>query len=80
MNDTANMKVNMSPGARAAVRLEFNPSSDDRVHRLKVLAAAFITECEAVRNEGIGAREVSIAITHMETAAMWAVKAATAGK
>lgn len=35
-----NFQANISPSAKAAVRLEFNPSSDDRVHRIKVLAAA----------------------------------------
>lgn len=63
------------------VRLRFNPSGLDKVTKLKMLAAAFITECEymqADREKEVG-RECAVAITNMQTASMWAVSAATKG-
>lgn len=79
MTDNLNLKVDLSPTARAMVRLDFNPSRTDRVDNIKILTAALITECEAIRDGGTGAREAAIAIHEFEAAAMWAVKAATAG-
>ena len=60
------------------VRADFNPSENDRVARLKQIAGALINECEVVREENPNAgRHASLAITAVEEAAMWAVKAAT---
>ena len=45
----------------------------------KAIAAAFISECEAIRDaRGKGSREAAIAITEMQGASMFAVAAATA--
>jgi len=69
------------------VRIKFNPSSDSLVDQIKTKAAEFIDLCamnmDANRDkQGYGevARLWSLAMTHAEDAAMWAVKAATAGK
>lgn len=61
------------------VRMGFNPSRSEPVDRIKALAAALVSECEAIRNAGgKGAREAAIAITEVQGAAMFAVTAATA--
>lgn len=68
------------------VGVSFNPSKSPMVDELKVTAAKFIDLCESVKlaqqNDGVseGARCAAIAQTEMETAAMWAVKAATKTK
>ena len=63
------------------VRIKFNPSSNDTVSQLKQKAAEFIDLCEDLRNKGSADGEHqrlwSLAQTHIEDAAMWAVKAAT---
>jgi len=69
--------------AAELVRMRFNPSDRPAVDRIKALAAALISECEAIRedaaeNGGRGAREASIAITEAQAACMFAVAAATA--
>lgn len=65
--------------AAELVRMGFNPSKVSSVDRLKALAAAFVSECEAIRDaRGNGAREAAIAITEMQGASMFAVAAATA--
>ena len=61
---------------------EFNPTgSDEAVARLKQMAAAFIDECYAQRAAHNREEEVAIlfdrAMIEAESAAMWAVKAAT---
>jgi hypothetical protein len=68
----------------ARVRIEFNPSNDETVYKLKEAAAHFIDDCESllsVRFDGDRyaerARLVALAQTAIEEAAMWAVKAAT---
>lgn len=67
--------LEISESAAEAVRLKFNPGALNDVTMLKTLAASFITICENLKR---GApREFSVAITEMETAAMWAVKGAT---
>jgi hypothetical protein len=62
------------------VRLAFNPSANSQVDNLKGAAAGFIDACAAgfddTRNPE-ARRLWSLAMTHMEDAAMWAVKAAT---
>jgi len=68
------------------VRIKFNPSADDAVSQIKQQSAKLIDLCatlpkpedEKARSEFF--RLVALAQTHYETAAMWAVKAATAGK
>lgn len=90
-----------SPSALLIVRHDFNPGKIDAVARLKLLAAALITEAERLRNRPLlhetdaagnvnvpnanrnvrlraAQRNASIAITHLEDAAMHLVKAATA--
>lgn len=66
------------------VRAAFNPSSDSVVDLLKEKAADFIDYCEDLRSHlpstwEVG-RLISLAQTHAEDAAMWAVKAATTPK
>jgi len=77
-------EVGLNDEAKQAVRLSFNPSGNTAVLTLKVLAAAFLTYCDYLKDgtaggRGPGARELAVAKTHMETAQMWAVKGATAG-
>ena len=63
------------------VGLDFNPSGDPDVHAIKRMAAEFIDLCQTMRDKhSIGAetgRLLSLAQTHAEDAAMWAVKAIT---
>ena len=56
-----------------AVRFKFNPSGKNNVNEIKALGAGLI----ACLNKLPESREVSIAKTQVETAVMWAVKAAT---
>ncbi|ETX26496.1 DUF7681 family protein [Roseivivax isoporae] len=65
--------------AAALVRMGFNPSTLHTVDTIKALAAALVSECEAIRDaKGPGAREAAIAITDVQKASMMAVAAATA--
>jgi hypothetical protein len=74
------MSEELSLGARR-VRASFNPSNNSAVDMLKGTAAKFIDQCEALKNgDGEVHRCLALAQTHAEDAAMWAVKAATAGK
>ena len=65
------------------VRISFNPSNDGEVDILKQIAADFIDRCTSLTTEN-GASEknrcISLAQTHAEIAAMFAVKAATTPK
>lgn len=70
--------VPISNEAAALVRMSFNPSARPDVDTIKALAAALISACEASKG-GPGGREAAIAITHAQTAAMFAVAATTAG-
>lgn len=81
-----------SPTAARAVRLQFNPSQDSRVQRIKCLTAALVTEMEQVAAEamrmpeGAQAEQTAAemldcsgrAIDHVVTANMHCVLAATA--
>lgn len=63
------------------VRASFNPSANLAVDQLKKMAADFIDACELLKDAGGPSeknRALSIAQTEMETAAMYAVKGATA--
>lgn len=76
-------EVAVNSSAMETVRLGFNPSKLERVDRIKSLAAAFISECENLRDEvrgtgGAGGREASVAITEAQSACMFAVASATA--
>jgi hypothetical protein len=71
------------------VRIKFNPSADDLVSKIKQRSAELIDLCEQhkLREPNLGGipnseinRLWSLAQTHYEDAAMWAVKAATADK
>ena len=66
------------------VRIGFNPSASSAVDMLKQTAAKFITQCEALKDEPNCSDEalrcIALAQTYAETAAMYAVKAATTGK
>ena len=69
-----------SAEALAFVRHKFNPSGLPQVERIKLLSAALITELRAVadRNAYAG-REIAVAVTHVQTASMFGVAAATSG-
>ena len=58
------------------VRTKFNPSADGIVDQIKQKSAELIDLCETLKAKD--ARLASLAQTHYEDAAMWAVKAATA--
>lgn len=65
------------------VRVEFNPSNNDLVSRIKQRSAELINLCEEMKQatkDGEVARLCALAQTDYEVAAMHAVKAATAGK
>lgn len=69
---------NQTFGQRA-VGLSFNPSADDEVHAIKAAFADLIDRMDALRKGAAGeqGRLASIAITEMQSAQMWAVKAQT---
>ena len=69
------------------VRVKFNPSDDSLVSQIKQRTAELIDLCEQHKRDepgGTARTEVvrlwSLAQTHYEDAAMWAVKAATVDK
>ncbi len=72
------------------VRMKFNPSADSLVDKIKQQSAKLIDLCDQAWADqilsgessggGEAARLWSLAITHYENAAMWAVKAATIQK
>lgn len=64
------------------VRLNFNVGHDELVRQLKELTAELIDICESKKAAGGSevVRLYSLAQTCFEDGAMWAVKAATAGK
>jgi hypothetical protein len=57
------------------VRVKFNPSANPTVDLIKQKTAELIDLCEALK--GFDARLAAIAMTHYETAAMFATKACT---
>ena len=65
------------------VGLDFNPSNDLTVHRIKEKAAALIDEIDSIiidkskLDVGEVARLKALAMTAIEEGAMWGVKAAT---
>lgn len=69
-----------SESALELVRYSFNPSGSWEAASCKALAAAFISQCEQLRDDdpvGYDPRAAAIAITNAETASMYAVKSAT---
>jgi len=65
------------------VRESFNPSGDNLVDKIKRHTADLIDICNSENDkheDGEIGRCYSLAMTHYEVAAMWAVKAATANK
>lgn len=67
----------------ARVRTDFNVGGSSVVDELKTKSAELINLCEKLKGDpqavmsGEKARLISLAQTHFEDAAMWAVKAAT---
>lgn len=57
------------------VRTQFNPSANDVVSEIKQKTAELINLCESIKEKD--GRLASLAITHFETASMFAVKCAT---
>jgi hypothetical protein len=65
---------------QSRVRLSFNPSANQDVENIKMRTADLIDLCEDFKkkfNNGEAARLFSLAQTHFEDAAMWAVKGVT---
>jgi hypothetical protein len=60
------------------VRVAFNPSASGVVDEIKQTTARLINLCEDLKEHD--GRLAALAQTAYEEAAMWAVKAATAGK
>lgn len=59
------------------VRLHFNPDGIAQIDRIKALAAALVSECHILqRSGGPGAREASVAITHIQGGTFFAIEAA----
>ena len=72
--------VELSPEALDAVRLNFNPSGNPQVAKLKVAAAMLyqLNLDTQIAKPDTG-RETAVARTHLQTASMWGVLAATKG-
>jgi len=65
------------------VRIKFNPSADNNVDTIKQETARLINHCGSYLDLSENPEERrlwSLAMTHYEDAAMWAVKAATISK
>lgn len=63
-----------------AVGLTFNPNGSEQVNQIKTKCAKLIDELNDCRNatkDGEVKRMLSIAITEVQTAQMWAIKAIT---
>jgi hypothetical protein len=62
-----------------AVGLDFNPSGDEAVDTCKRTFAIAIDQMNDLRNAAVGekSRLASVAITQLQDAQMWAVKAIT---
>ena len=72
--------MNEQTFGRKAVGLSFNPSSSNEVDSIKLKVAELIDELHTKReyttNDEVN-RMLSIAITELQSAQMWAVKAVT---
>ena len=72
-------KIGLSFGQKA-VGLSFNPSNLDEVHVCKANCANLIDQMHSLRQTSESPEQkrlASVAITEMQTAQMWAVKALT---
>lgn len=77
--DTGHEPAELTYGQRA-VGLTFNPSGDDAVAKCKQGFACSIDQMQQLRfstKSSAQARLASVAITEMQTAQMWALKAIT---
>lgn len=59
------------------VGISFNPSNNPQVNSIKQMAADLIDYIETIKGDGEVVRLKALAQTEIESAAMWAVKAAT---
>jgi len=73
-------RITMTTLGEERVRIGFNPTGNQTVEVIKTRTAALIDLCEELREDASdeAQRLLSLAQTHYEDAAMWAVKAATA--
>ena len=84
-NQISTTTVRISQSAADMIGVNENRHSNPRVENVKALAAALVSVCEEIREEdapfaeGSG-RTASVAITHTEAAALFAVKAAALQK
>lgn len=65
--------INVTEKSKQDIRYHFNPSALNSVNDIKALGCALITAVDSLGDS----REASVAKTQIETAIMWAVKAAT---
>jgi hypothetical protein len=78
--DGSVVNLGTSDAAQEAIRFSFNPSNRQDVVVLKALAAAFLTQIEAVeRDKPEAGYELATAKAFAQTASMWAVLGATKG-
>ena len=68
-------EITVSDEAAELVRVDFNPSELGEVTEIKALSAVLITRIQQMPRS----RHQSLAVTAVEEASMWAVKAATSG-
>ena len=79
MQDKTSPDIAVSDTAADHVRLGFNPSGDPTVASIKRRTGELISLMELIRDryDAHAGREAAIAITHLQTASMWCVLAAT---
>ena len=74
----ASGNIDISDTAAVRAKMDFNPSSNEQVTRIKTLVAALYTELEAIAPAGERsekAREAATAASHIQAGAMFAVSA-----
>ena len=80
VDDVSLGTVTVSAEALEAVRLKFNPSGLVQVNALKIAAALlYQLNTDTVSAMPEAGREAAVAKTHVQTASMWGVLAATKG-
>ncbi len=78
LSDGKTITLPISPEALAMVRPQYRPGGLAHPDVLKLLFAAAITAMEPLRKAGgEAARCADVAVTRIEEAAMWSVKATT---
>lgn len=78
LTDGKTITLPISPEALAMVRPQYRPGGLAHADVLKILFAAAITAMEPFRKTGgEAARCADVAVTRIEEATMWSVKAAT---